>query len=47
MTMQFAHAIWHAITQCLVATNNAEDEGILFCPWTPRESERHTRRSFY
>lgn len=35
MTMKQVHAIWHAISQCIVATNNAEDEGRPFCLWSP------------
>lgn len=35
MTMKQTHAVWHAIAQCIVATNNAEDEGVEFCPWKP------------
>lgn len=34
MTMKTAHCIWHAICQCLVATDNCEEEGRPFCKWS-------------
>lgn len=34
MTMKYVHSIWRSICQCIVATQNCEEEGRPFCSWS-------------